>query len=444
MALVARVFLGPYVADDAYITFRYSQNLATGDGFVYNVGERVQGTTAPLFTVLMAAAAAIRLDLAWSSLAINSAADLVTILCGAVLLTRAGWPIAAILYGTALALWPAFITYSVSGLETSTYVALLTASCYLADSGRGAPTGVTIGLAALCRPDGALLGPLVVAFLLWRHGLRAACNAVIAGTLTVLPWGLFALGYFHSLIPASVAAKAQTRLSAGESLAAFQARFWSGIYLAITPAAIAGAAALATRARPVFLPMALWWIGYTVVFIVTGAFGPYPWYFVPLLPIYLACVASAVEYGARKLFRGPLLERLAPFAIVPAALLLGSRLPPLRATLDQWLGGREYLYRHVAERVLDDRGCTLGATEIGALGYYYRGPILDFVGLVSPEVTRRPLPDVVDAVRPCWIVSYDTHLDAALTTAPAFAENYTIAFRRRVGPQRELLVFRRR
>ena len=94
--------------------------------------------------------------------------------------------------------------------------------------------------------------------------------------------------------------------------------------------------------------------------------------------------------------------------------------------------------------MLNDQGCTLGATEIGALGYYYRGPVLDFVGLVSPEVTKRPLSDVLDAVRPCWIVWYDTHLDATLTTAPSFAHNYTIAFRRRVGPERELLVFRRR
>jgi hypothetical protein len=444
MAVGARIFLGPYIADDAYITFRYSQNLAAGHGFVYNLGERVQGTTAPLFTILMAGAAAIRLDLAWASLAVNAAADLVTILCGAALLTRAGWPIAALLYGTALAFWPAFITYSVSGLETSTYVALLTASCYLADSGRSALTGVAIGLAALCRPDGALLGALAIGFLLWRHGLAAARNAVTAGALTVLPWALFAFGYFHTLIPATIAAKAHTRLSAGESLAAFQARFWSGMYVLITPLAIAGAAALATRARPVFLPMALWWMGYCGVFIVTGAFGPYPWYFVPTLPIYLACAASAVEYAARRVFRASLLERLTPLAIVPAALLLGSRLPPLRATLDQWFSGREYLYRDVAQQVLHDQSCALAATEIGALGYYYRGPVLDFVGLVSPEVTRRPLPDVLDAVRPCWIVSYDTHLDAAFTSAPAFAENYTIAFRRRVGPERELLVFRRR
>jgi hypothetical protein len=129
---------------------------------------------------------------------------------------------------------------------------------------------------------------------------------------------------------------------------------------------------------------------------------------------------------------------------VVTALILAVRLAPLRATLDREFGEREYLYRDVAEQVLTETGCPLGATEIGALGYYYPGPVLDFVGLVSPEVTRRPLPDVVASVRPCWIVSYDTHLDPSLSTAPAFTQHYAITFRRRVGPARELLVFRRR
>ena len=40
--------------DDAYITYRYARNIATGVGFVYNAGERVLGTTTPAYAVLMA------------------------------------------------------------------------------------------------------------------------------------------------------------------------------------------------------------------------------------------------------------------------------------------------------------------------------------------------------------------------------------------------------
>ena len=41
--------------DDAYIGFRYSQNIAQGLGFVFNPGEKVLGTTAPLFILMLAA-----------------------------------------------------------------------------------------------------------------------------------------------------------------------------------------------------------------------------------------------------------------------------------------------------------------------------------------------------------------------------------------------------
>ena len=42
----------PYDIDDAPITYRYAKNLATGNGFVYNTGERIQGTSTPLYTLI--------------------------------------------------------------------------------------------------------------------------------------------------------------------------------------------------------------------------------------------------------------------------------------------------------------------------------------------------------------------------------------------------------
>src|SRR3989337_1683613 len=45
---------GPRTIDDAYITFRYAQNLIAGEGLVYNPGEAVLGTTTPVYAVLLA------------------------------------------------------------------------------------------------------------------------------------------------------------------------------------------------------------------------------------------------------------------------------------------------------------------------------------------------------------------------------------------------------
>ena len=44
-----------WVCDDAFISFRYAQNLVRGNGLVYNLGERVKGYANLLWTVAMAA-----------------------------------------------------------------------------------------------------------------------------------------------------------------------------------------------------------------------------------------------------------------------------------------------------------------------------------------------------------------------------------------------------
>ena len=45
-----------YIPDDAYIGFRYARNVARGDGFVFNAGERVEGYTNFLWLTLLVAA----------------------------------------------------------------------------------------------------------------------------------------------------------------------------------------------------------------------------------------------------------------------------------------------------------------------------------------------------------------------------------------------------
>jgi len=43
-----------WLCDDAFISFRYAQNLVSGHGLVFNVGERVEGYTNFLWTLLIA------------------------------------------------------------------------------------------------------------------------------------------------------------------------------------------------------------------------------------------------------------------------------------------------------------------------------------------------------------------------------------------------------
>ena len=59
------VYYSNYTADDSFITFRYVENIASGKGFVYNQGERVLGTTTPLYTLLLALLVKLGLPIVW-------------------------------------------------------------------------------------------------------------------------------------------------------------------------------------------------------------------------------------------------------------------------------------------------------------------------------------------------------------------------------------------
>jgi len=90
LTIIARVVPGPRTVDDAYITFRYAQNIIAGNGMVYNPGERVLGTTTPIYSFTMAIFGSITggvdAPYPWISLLVNTFADALT----AILLIRLG------------------------------------------------------------------------------------------------------------------------------------------------------------------------------------------------------------------------------------------------------------------------------------------------------------------------------------------------------------------
>src|SRR5205085_9404022 len=82
VSVLARVIPTPRTIDDAFITFRYARNLVSGSGFVFNTGQRVLGTTTPLYTILLASLAWITRsgNYPWLALLVNALADAVTCL----------------------------------------------------------------------------------------------------------------------------------------------------------------------------------------------------------------------------------------------------------------------------------------------------------------------------------------------------------------------------
>ena len=73
----------PHTLDDAYISFTYARNLATGKGMVFNIDERVEGFSNPLLVFLLAALGWLGLPIPSVAKFIGSASALVAVISGA-------------------------------------------------------------------------------------------------------------------------------------------------------------------------------------------------------------------------------------------------------------------------------------------------------------------------------------------------------------------------
>ena len=62
LLVVNMVRVRSFTVDDAYISYRYARNFARGLGLVYNSGERIEGYTNFLWTVLLGGGIRVGLD----------------------------------------------------------------------------------------------------------------------------------------------------------------------------------------------------------------------------------------------------------------------------------------------------------------------------------------------------------------------------------------------
>ena len=200
-------------SDDAYISYRYAQNLAHGQGLVFNPGERVEGYSNLLYVLLLTPffsltphpdpfagpdaiyPVSVALNLlfaagAWALFSRLAARRLDPPRAGA----------AVLLFGLCPVLW----LWTASGMETPLFLLLQIALWMLVDEawrgGAARPAGLAavVALSVLARADGFVV-PAVAALYLVAIGRRRdalVAAAVLGATLAALVgWRLAYYGY---------------------------------------------------------------------------------------------------------------------------------------------------------------------------------------------------------------------------------------------------------
>lgn len=207
---IACVVRTAWLSDDAYITFRTVENVVDGYGPRWNVVDRVQTYTHPLWMWFLAGLRALTGELYFTSLA----ASLVLSVAGVVLIAGklARDARAAVVVLVVLVSSRAFVDYSTSGLENPMTHLLLLAFATVALRSEDTPArlrwlALLAGLTACTRTDLLLMLLPVLALDAWRARWWPAVRALAFGFAPLIAWSAFATVYYGFPHPNTALAK---------------------------------------------------------------------------------------------------------------------------------------------------------------------------------------------------------------------------------------------
>lgn len=264
-----------WICDDAFITFRTVDNFVHGYGLRWNVGERVQSFTHPLWMLVFAAAYAVTREPYITAVVLCVALSTLTfVLYGRWIVSHP----ATLAIGTlALLSSRAFVDYSTSGLEnpmTHLLLIVLAVAWTRRSDGRGWQFAFwgAVGLSLLNRHDLAvLLLPPALAEL-WRAHDRKSLGLVVLGMAPFLLWEVFSTVYYGFPLPNTAYAKLNTGVSQAAAWRQGASYYLDSLHRdpVTLPAIGGGIAAALARPRLGMRPLAIGVLVYTVYVLTIG------------------------------------------------------------------------------------------------------------------------------------------------------------------------------
>jgi len=412
-----------FVCDDAYISFRYARNFASGLGLVFNPGVEppVEGYSELLWVLAMAVVERLGLDPGvWSRvLSVAAGVAVVGLTLGLVGRRLAARPAAFLGAALFLGCLPPLAVWSTGGMGTMPFT-LAVLGCFAALFWReGAPRPVAAGLAAalavLLRADGmgwiaVLLGGTLAAGLAGKQ--RALVRAAVLAALPALAVFLASLVWrrltYGDWWPNTARVKVGLSPVAFERGANYLVHFLLTFPALVLVALLALPAFRRFRDAASFVAFLLILVTATYAVVVGGDFMCFGRFLVPALPFavwFLAGGLAALEGRAGRVVTGIVAAALAALSLLPAfdvhavpesvrgRFRFRWNLPTFLSEYEQWHNMRAQglvwaeLGKALAAHTSPGDSLVYGA--IGGIGYYSNLFMYDRNGLVTREVSER-------------------------------------------------------
>jgi len=395
--------------DDAWIHFQFARNLALGNGFSFNPGYPVPGSTAPLWTLILAGAYKVfgdgfpLLGQILSSVTFFTTV-LFTFLLGRDIIGKA-W--AASLAAALVALNGRMAWAALSALEVGLFctVTLLAVRTYLSGRALGQYSlwaACLFGFSGLCRPDGYLLFALsVVDFSLsglsgngerdkaqWLRKLPVWPAVLFLAIVS--PYLVFSLVTTGHLLPSTYQAKATVDFALDFNFLSVAAKYLILDNPLFLPFFAVGIVFLIPQAPLI----AMWCVTLPLAYALMHAI-PYQHgrYLMPLIPFN----ALVGVWGLLKTMRMATLRGWVPrtptrrtLAVLGVVLSVGTawRLPLMSQEYAANVVDINTMHVAFGKWLLTNTSPDdiIAVNDIGAIGYISERFVVDLAGLISPEV----------------------------------------------------------
>jgi hypothetical protein len=393
--------------DDAAITLRFAARISSGDGWTYNDGDRTNGASAPLYTLLLTGLHLVGMNLVSAAKLVGIASYAATFGLAAWIADRLGGATTAVAALVLLAASGHYRLLALSGMESSFAAALGLTAVLCVLTRREWLAGVIAGLAVVNKLDaGILAAALAVAVIVVER--RLPWRMIAAALAVFAPWAVFAQLYFGSIVPFSAVQKltVQARVSPQDPLWMVKSLYANhetvvAVLAALSVVVLASMIRQRRQAAAAGLAaLLLWPLAHLLVFSLVHTADARTWYLTVVIPPMV--IAASVTIGASARFiqaKGPLLPRICVAGLVGAmaTAALVQHMPEWRQAVSVLAHGHQMDPYETFEQTRRDAGVYLGQVirpgEVlrTCYGWPQFGALQATIAETCPLSTRKPV-----------------------------------------------------
>ena len=407
LRILVFIHYGELFINDSYIFLRYADNMASGNGLVYNIGEKILGYSSPLYVILLSGLRFITMNLPFNVVVFITNLLLFTVSSIIVALLVKKHGLLGFIFITLFCFYFPYVDATVDGMGTILMMTIVLLALYAYSRNNLTLTYILATLSLVMRPEGGLLIASVVFGSLFIKKTKPSVKTLIICLLILMAWLIPTYLYFGQVLPDSMMSK--STLFTGQQWGGIQSHFFEkaimlmfgfsdntyfdfGLHIKMVLWIISiGAAILfvfgfikSIKKSLSVSVAAIFFILLIIFYSVGSPVRMFSWYTIVPSVIFLFVAIRGTEYllQSKKIVWASSVGLVVVFIVSIMSIISG--LPGRAESINREVAKVEKLINYLDEVAPDVHSIMI--SDIGYVGYWKDWRIIDGSGLISPQV----------------------------------------------------------